>query len=92
MNPLRRRVGERDFVGLRIVGRQELGKEGDHIEDYDDHAAHDRHSVLDKTPPHHLQRRGNVDLLFLFLDGKIGAGVVLLQPLLKVSGLNLVCS
>ncbi len=85
VNWLRRRVGEGDLVGFGVVGGEHLGEDGDHVEEDNDYGANDGHFVFEKAPPHHLQRRSDVDALFLFLDGEVGVGVV--RPLLEVAGL-----
>ena len=76
MEPLRRRVGEGDLVGFGIVGGQKLGEDSDQVEEDNDDTARDGHLVLDEAPPHHLQRRSDVDAFFVFLDREIGVGIL----------------
>src|SRR5579884_3868069 len=58
---MRRRIGIIGSVMVGIVGREELGKERDQIDQRDDDGRDDRQSMLAKFPPDELPLRGNED-------------------------------
>jgi len=64
MRQLRRGISVLDVIGVRIVGRDELAKDGDEVQQ-DQHASRDQgHLVPAELPPHELPLRGDESSLF----------------------------